>query len=240
VAFRPGVSTSLAPARPLSFKILGQKLHVTPRGIVEALVVLGAFALCDPTLTSIVLGGAVCFLGEVCRIAAAGYGYQQGEMALRGPYRFVRHPYFLGTALLYFGLGLAARDPWVMGLAIFGLALTSRADVRRDEARLERRLGPEFAQYRALVPAFVPRLVPLAASAADHHGFSFDTAILKGRHRELDALLGLALAIGLFYLCMVLRGPAWFHVVATVAVGVYLAGRLLYHGLSRKPAEPVA
>src|SRR5205823_5402883 len=97
---------------------------------------------CEPTPTSLVIGGAFCALGELARLAAAGYGYKFGELSLRGPYRFVRHPYFLGSALLFIGLCIAGRSAWVTAAAAVALALAYRRSYRQDEARLAARLGP--------------------------------------------------------------------------------------------------
>jgi len=219
-------------------RFVRDRLRTSPRAIVEFAVVAGVFALADPTLTSLVVGSLVSGVGEALRIAAAGYGYNVGETALRGPYRFVRHPYFLGSALLFLGLCVAGRNVYLMGAAAIGLTLVYRLSYQRDEERMARYLGPRFAEYRERVAAFLPQLLPVSQVKDDNHGFSLEYALLRGRHRELDALLGLALAFGLLYLCFWTTAKDVFHGGISLAVGVYLLGRFVYYATSRRSKRP--
>lgn len=204
------------------------------RGAVEFVVVAAAFALCDPTLLSLAVGGVIVVVGELLRIMAAGYGYNVGELSISGPYRFVRHPYFLGSALVFFGICIVARDPYVMGFAIIALTLVYRREFRRGEERLAKFLGPRFAEYKDRVPAILPQLLPARANLTDKHLFSLEYAILRGRHRELDSLLGLALAFGLFFLAHWLTAKDLFHLGVVITVSLYLVGRLIYFGVAKR------
>jgi hypothetical protein len=209
-------------------------LRTTPRGAAEFLIVVAVFATCDPTPMSLIVGGATCAVGELARIAAAGFGYNVGELSLRGPYRLVRHPYFLGSALLFLGLSLAGRNAYVAGGATLLLILVYRHSYRHDEDRLAVRLGPRFADYRERVPAFIPQLLPAPAMPQDNRQFSLEYALLRGRHRELDALLGLGLAFGLFALAAWTVSKDLFHLSVVAVVGVYLTGRFIYYGVARR------
>ncbi len=216
---------------------LDQRLRVTPRGAVEFLIVAMALALCDPSPASLAVGGAVSTVGEILRIIAAGYGYNVGELSLRGPYRFVRHPYFLGSALLFIGLCITSRDAYVMGIAAVAITWIYWLEFHRGEQRLAKFLGPRFAEYRDRVPAFVPQLVPAPAAPDDHHGFSLEFAILRGRHRELDALLGLAFGFGLLYLCYWLTAKDLFHLGVVITGTLYFVGRLVYFGVAKRRGD---
>lgn len=221
--------------KPLAW--IHSHFRTTTRGAAEFAVMVLAFALSDPTPQSLVVGGAVSFAGEFLRVMAAGYGYNVGELSISGPYRFVRHPYFLGSALLFLGICIAARDPYVMGVAILTITVLYRREFKRGEERLAKYLGPRFAEYKDRVPAFLPQLVPARANLSDKHSFSLEYAILRGRHRELDALLGLALAYGLLFLGYWLTAKDLFHLGIVITVGLYLAGRLIYFGIARRRAE---
>lgn len=218
--------------KPLSW--IKNRFRTTLRGGVEFLVVAAAFALCDPTPASLLVGGAVSAAGEFLRIMAAGYGYNVGELSVSGPYRFVRHPYFLGSALLFLGICIAARDPYVMGIAVCAITVLYRWEFRRGEERLAKFLGPRFAEYKDRVPAFLPQLLPARDNMTDKHSFSLEYAILKGRHRELDALLGLAMAFGLLFLGHWLTAKDLFHLAIVVAVALYLVGRFVYFGVAKR------
>ncbi len=62
-----------------------------------------------------------------------------------------RNPIYLGMFLVYGGLGLAARSPSVLALAL-PLAIAIRYGVvAREEAYLERRFGDAYRDYKARV-----------------------------------------------------------------------------------------
>lgn len=68
-----------------------------------------------------------------------------------GVHGFSRNPIYVGMSLVYAGIGLAARSPWVFILAL-PLALMMRyIVVAREEAYLERRFGDAYRGYKARV-----------------------------------------------------------------------------------------
>ncbi len=68
-----------------------------------------------------------------------------------GIHGWSRNPIYVGMFLLYAGIGLAARSPWVLVLAL-PLAITVRYGVvAREEAYLERRFGDTYRDYKARV-----------------------------------------------------------------------------------------
>jgi protein-S-isoprenylcysteine O-methyltransferase Ste14 len=74
-----------------------------------------------------------------------------------GLYSIVRHPLYLGNALMWAGVVLYARTPWLapaVGLAFW--AVYERI-VYAEEEFLRERFGGEFVAWAAVTPAFVPR-----------------------------------------------------------------------------------
>jgi protein-S-isoprenylcysteine O-methyltransferase Ste14 len=74
-----------------------------------------------------------------------------------GPYRFVRHPFYVNVALAFGSLSLVTRSWWFVvwiGLALALLAVRTR----REEANLEARFGDAWRAYAARTGRFVPRL----------------------------------------------------------------------------------
>jgi protein-S-isoprenylcysteine O-methyltransferase Ste14 len=74
-----------------------------------------------------------------------------------GPYSIVRNPLYVGNALMWAGVVLYARTPW-LALAV-GIAfwIVYERIVYAEEEFLRERFGPEFAAWAAATPAFVPR-----------------------------------------------------------------------------------
>jgi protein-S-isoprenylcysteine O-methyltransferase Ste14 len=68
-----------------------------------------------------------------------------------GIHGWSRNPIYLGMFLLYVGIGLVVRSPWILLLTL-PLAITIRYGVvAREEAYLERRFGDAYRDYKARV-----------------------------------------------------------------------------------------
>ena len=59
-----------------------------------------ALILATPTPASLALGAAVASIGEAIRIWAAGHLDKGREVTSSGPYRFTRHPLYLGSSII--------------------------------------------------------------------------------------------------------------------------------------------
>ncbi len=213
-------------------------LHTTRRAFVGFLIVVAALGAADPTVASLVVGAVISLVGELLRIVTAGYGYKAGEHSLRGPYRFVRHPYFLGSALLFLGVCVAGRNPFVTGGALVALVLLYAYEIEADERKVRARLGPDFADYKAKVPAILPKIYPYHGAWDPEVGgrkFSLGLSLFTGRHREFDAVLGLVLGFGLLYGVLQLAVPrVTFRVAVLALVGVYVLTRFIYYSLVKR------
>jgi len=62
-----------------------------------------------------------------------------------------RNPIYVGLFLLYAGIGLAARSPWVLALTLPLVIIMRYGVVAREEAYLERRFGDAYRDYKARV-----------------------------------------------------------------------------------------
>ena len=68
-----------------------------------------------------------------------------------GIHGWSRNPIYLGMFLVYGGIGMVVRSPWILILAL-PLAITMRYGVvAREEAYLERRFGGAYRDYKARV-----------------------------------------------------------------------------------------
>jgi protein-S-isoprenylcysteine O-methyltransferase Ste14 len=68
-----------------------------------------------------------------------------------GLHGWSRNPIYVGMFLLYAGIGIAARSPWVLLLALPLVIIMRYGVVAREEAYLERRFGDAYRDYRARV-----------------------------------------------------------------------------------------
>lgn len=126
-----------------------------PLGFAAAAV---AFFLARPSWTSWRIGLVVALAGELVRLWAAGHIEKGREITRSGPYQFVRHPLYLGSALLGVGFLVAANNLAVAVLTFLYLALTLTAAARSEEAHLDDKFSGAYSDYRAgvMVPADRP------------------------------------------------------------------------------------
>ncbi|MBZ0166851.1 MAG: isoprenylcysteine carboxylmethyltransferase family protein, partial [Candidatus Omnitrophica bacterium] len=116
--------------------------------------------LLEETLDVIGLGFIV--LGFIIRIAANGYLFQhlqEGKLlATHGPYRFVRHPIFLGTFMIIAGVICLFLHISFLLLFLAVWMVVFLPDIHDEEARLAERFGDKYARYQKRVPRFIPVL----------------------------------------------------------------------------------
>src|ERR1043165_9441925 len=105
-------------------------------------VALGGFTaiaglfLARPTWNSWYAGLAVAVVGEGIRVWAAGHLEKSREVTTSGPYRWTRHPLYVGSTILALGIVIAARSYVLGALAALYIGTTIPAAIRSEEAFL--------------------------------------------------------------------------------------------------------
>ena len=79
--------------------------------------------------------------GELLRIWAAGHIEKGREITRSGPYRYVRHPLYLGSSLMAIGFIIAARSVAVGVLVAAYMLITLLAAIRTEEASLDEKFA---------------------------------------------------------------------------------------------------
>jgi protein-S-isoprenylcysteine O-methyltransferase Ste14 len=72
-----------------------------------------------------------------------------------GPFALTRNPAYVGMALVYAGIALAANRRWPLVALPGVLAVVDRGVIRREEAYLAGRFGDEYEDYRRSVPRWL-------------------------------------------------------------------------------------
>jgi protein-S-isoprenylcysteine O-methyltransferase Ste14 len=151
-------------------------------GFIGALIVI---LLSLPTVATWTAGLVVALIGESIRFWAAGHLEKGREVTRSGPYRFVRHPLYVGSTIIAAGVALASHSIVVAFVIAAYMAFTIAAAIQTEEADLRRAFGSTYDDYRASrAPAMTRR-------------FSFERAI---RNREYRAIGGLAAGFALLAL----------------------------------------
>jgi protein-S-isoprenylcysteine O-methyltransferase Ste14 len=161
---------------------------------------IAAFYFAHPQAKWLLCGVAIAICGLLLRGYAAGHLRKHEQLATSGPYAFTRNPLYLGSVLLAAGFSVASHS-WIstLLLAIY-LAIFYPVVIRREQSELVAHYGDAFVQYASKVPAFWPRFSPAMAST-EH--FSWP---LYRKNREYEASIGLAVAMAILVIIMLLRG----------------------------------
>lgn len=146
---------------------------------------VAALVLADPTRASLAIGAAIAIAGEAIRVWAAGHLEKSREVTTSGPYRFTRHPLYVGSTIMAAGFVIAANSVVVAALAAVYFAIAYSAAIRREEAFLTQQFGDAYPDYKA------GRLGGAARA------FSVERAM---RNREYRAVIGLVVALAILAL----------------------------------------
>lgn len=151
-------------------------------GFVFAAIVIW---LAEPTGDSLLAGTVIAVLGEGLRLWASGHLEKSKEVTRSGPYRYTRHPLYLGSSIIGIGIAVAAHTLMVAAIVVTYMALTLTAAMRSEEAHLREKFGDAYDAYAE------KRAAPM------DRPFSWKRAI---GNREHHTLLGLS--SGLMLLAM--------------------------------------
>ena len=150
-----------------------------PLGFVSGILVLW---LARPTWNLLATGTVVALAGESIRIWAAGHLEKGREVTRSGPYRWSRHPLYVGSALMGAGVAIAVNSAAAAAAIGLYLAVTVTAAIRTEEAFLRARFGPEYDDYCR------------GAGVASRRSFS---AARAWRNREYRAVAGMAAVLAI-------------------------------------------
>ena len=150
---------------------------------------------CRPTFTLLFVGIPLSMLGLIVRGWAAGSIRKDHELAIAGPYAYVRNPLYLGTFLIGIGMTVAGgKSGWlILFLAYF--IIVYRLTISLEQDRLSELFGPVYSRYARRVPSFIPRLVPYKPA---HNTVLYGFSCKRYCHnKEWEALVGV---LGVFSL----------------------------------------
>lgn len=172
-----------------------------PLGFLSAAIALIA---ARPAFWTLVIGGAIAFIGLLIRAWASGHIRKNAVLAVSGPYSYTRNPLYFGSFLLGLGFTIAASYEWfslIFGAIFSAFYLSVYLPVMRAEiGELQRIFGADYERYERAVPLFLPRLTAFRLSDdAKNSPEKFDLSLYM-RYREYRAAIGLCAAIAFLIL----------------------------------------
>jgi protein-S-isoprenylcysteine O-methyltransferase Ste14 len=141
-------------------------------------VAAAALLLAQPTWKTWSVGLVIACAGEALRIWAAGHLDKGREVTRSGPYRWTRHPLYVGSSIMALGVMIASRSALVALIGAAYVGVTIPMAIRAEEAFLRRTFGPTYDLYqRDEAPPMLRR-------------FSLATARRNREHRAALGLIG--------------------------------------------------
>ena len=145
-------------------------------------VAAAAFWLARPSWLSVSVGAIMALVGESLRLWAAGHIEKGLEVTTSGPYRWMRHPLYVGSSLLGAGFAAASRHPVAAALVVLYLTVSLSVAARLEEATLRVKFGDAYDRYTRGITGRTSR--PFSARRARRNG-------------EVQAVLGVLAALAL-------------------------------------------
>jgi protein-S-isoprenylcysteine O-methyltransferase Ste14 len=146
----------------------------------------------QPTVWTLIVGGAVTLPGLALRAWASGHLRKNESLAVTGPYAYTRNPLYLGSFLMGLGFTIAAGQVWLVIVFIVMILGIYLPVMRVEAATLADLFGKKYLRYAKEVPLLLPRLSPYTRASAD----TFDRSLYL-RYREYRAAIGVVIAWGL-------------------------------------------
>lgn len=155
----------LARAATYATLFMALVLIFVPGQILEWSGIVRPAALGPVEYAGIVVGtaGGLVALWCVLAFAVVGKGTPAPfdpprKLVVRGPYRHVRNPMYIGAAIALGGAAMFYRSLPLFGYLCLFLVATHAFVVSYEEPTLERLFGEEYRAYRAAVHRWLPRL----------------------------------------------------------------------------------
>jgi isoprenylcysteine carboxyl methyltransferase (ICMT) family protein YpbQ len=171
------------------------------RGGLRFCLVLIALLRGAGTHATILAGIPLVVLGTLIHFWAKGCLRQNVVVAKSGPYRFVRHPFYLANALIDAAIAVMS-GWWVLQVALpfWWLAIYIPV-MRKEESYLGGAFGSIYDEYKRRVPRLIPWRRPLRSTSP---GFSWNNPnIAEGE--EISRALRLMAYPLLFLVCLEFR-----------------------------------
>jgi protein-S-isoprenylcysteine O-methyltransferase Ste14 len=80
------------------------------------------------------------------------------KLVVRGPYRYVRNPIYVGAEFMLIGLSILYGSLAILAYAVGAVLALHALVVFYEERTLETKFGDAYAEYKQSVPRWLPRL----------------------------------------------------------------------------------
>ena len=168
----------------MNFKEIKRKIYRfrVPAGLIGVILIL---ILAKPTFFSLIIGAVVSLFGFLLRAWAAGHIEKEKEIAISGPYRYVRHPLYIGNFILGTGLCISAYSLWSMLVFLIYFSIFYSVAITFETEKLKKLFPKEYNNYIKEVPCVLPCFKTNKGKSVKKFTFK-----LYKKNKEYRAILG--------------------------------------------------
>ena len=177
------------------------------RGFLRKILLVAALVLIRPNTLCFIFGTATFLLGALLHLWTKGWLVRNDEVTTSGPYRFVRHPFYLANALLDAGICIIAKSKWIFMIYPILFVIAYGRTIRREEEYLDERHGEAWRAYRKRVPMIIPYRWPLPATPGT--GFCWENLVREGELPRFIRLLAYPLVLHLWAQLLKVEAHSW-------------------------------
>jgi|SRR3989339_410173 len=162
-------------------------MKIKGRAWLRRFTILLVFLFGTVSLTSLLIGFGFIFIGMILHIWAIGCLVRNTQLTTWGPYRFIRHPFYLANLLIDIGLCSVAANPFIFIVYIILFYFIYYLRMKKEETYLTELFPNDYPQYIKKVPRFIPLI--LKRYPKWEKGFSWPVLISSGN--EITRILRL-------------------------------------------------
>jgi isoprenylcysteine carboxyl methyltransferase (ICMT) family protein YpbQ len=194
---------------------------VVRRGYLRKILIVVALAVSvmHPTTLNFWLGTGIFLLGALLHLWTKGCLVRNEEITTCGPYRFVRHPFYVANALVDLGICVIANNFWLYIIYPVLFVAAYAYTIRREEKYLAERHGEVWQAYRKRVPMCIPYRRP--APAAPGRGFRWENLVREGEIPRFLRLLAYPVVFDAWVRLINMGGVKWNQIAAYVWKIIY-------------------
>lgn len=156
------------------------------RGNLRTILIIFAILFMSYSPGCFSAGVIVFFVGLLLHFVSKGFLYRNRELAIRGPYSFARHPFYIANLLLDTGIILMSGHPLFIPIYLLLYYKAYHKVILNEEADLTNIYGDLYKKYMKKVPRYFPRITPYVKDW--YRGFKWGNIM---REREISRLLRL-------------------------------------------------
>jgi len=184
----------------------------------------------NPGGWSAAYGIALIIVGMLIRVWANGYAIKMNKLTTSGPYSIVRHPLYVGTALIAIGFAVMLNTGYIGALfIILTLAIYYRT-IKKEEVMLKTAFGQIYLDYKKKVPAILPAIFPY--TAGEKWRFSLSRLVQSQEYKPVIWIIIVIIAFhikALFFIERQTFNPAIFRMIiaALILASIDIAGEII-------------